>query len=136
MGINTDFTGKFQIHQFGQETAILNENGLILRKRPYLETRPFHRKPFFYKKAYLLFLIFLKVPMTSHSFHGLISLHRDVHTINSYMFIGVKNEFEPLTVRTIKVVMYCSYVQLYTFKQENLRRGVSYSLSMAFFKWL
>jgi hypothetical protein len=25
--------------------------------------------------------------MTSHSFRGLISLHRDVHTINSYMFI-------------------------------------------------
>ena len=39
--------------------------------------------------------------------------------------VRVRIEFGLLTgLRTIKVVMYCSYVQLYTFKQKYLRRGV------------
>ena len=42
--------GKFKIHPFGQDKAILNENGLILRKRPYLETRPFYQKMSVHKK--------------------------------------------------------------------------------------
>jgi hypothetical protein len=37
--------------------------------------------------ACILFFIFPRVPITSHSFCGLFSLHRDGHTINSYMFI-------------------------------------------------
>jgi hypothetical protein len=50
VGINNDSTGKFKIHPFGQDKAISNENGLILRKRPYLETRPFHQKPSIHQK--------------------------------------------------------------------------------------
>jgi hypothetical protein len=42
--------GKFKIHAFGQEKAILNQNGLILRKRLYLETRPFHKKRHLFTK--------------------------------------------------------------------------------------
>ena len=42
--------GKFKIHPFRQEKAILNENGQILRKWPYIETRPFHQKPSFHQK--------------------------------------------------------------------------------------
>ena len=44
VGINNDSTGKFKIHPFGQDKAILNENDLTLRKRLYLETRPFYQK--------------------------------------------------------------------------------------------
>jgi hypothetical protein len=50
-GINNDSMGKFKIHPFGQEKAILNENGLILRKRLYPETRPFHQKPSIHQKG-------------------------------------------------------------------------------------
>jgi len=45
LGISNSSTGKFKIHLFGQEKAALNENGLILRKRPSPEIMPFHQKP-------------------------------------------------------------------------------------------
>jgi hypothetical protein len=48
--------GKFKIRPFGQEKAISNENGRILRKRPYLETRPFHQKLSVYKKGLFISL--------------------------------------------------------------------------------
>ena len=40
------------------------------------------------KMACLLFLIFLRVPMTSHSFHNLFSLHNNAQTIQSNMLIN------------------------------------------------
>ena len=39
-----------------KKRPLLDENGLILRKWHYLETRPFHQKPPGYKKG--LFIIF------------------------------------------------------------------------------
>jgi hypothetical protein len=49
VGINNDSTGKFKIHPFN---AILNENGLILRKRLDLETEQFHQIPSVNKKRH------------------------------------------------------------------------------------
>ena len=65
VGINNDSTGKFKIHPFGQDKAILNENGLILRKRPYLETRPFYQKTSVHQKG--LFIVF-DLSESSHDF--------------------------------------------------------------------
>ena len=65
VGINNDSTGKFKIHPFGQDTAILNENGLILENRLYLETRPFHQKSSVHKKG--IFIVF-DLSESSHDF--------------------------------------------------------------------
>ena len=89
VGNNNDSKGTFKIHPFGQDMIILNENGLILGERLYIETRPFHQKPSIQHKCLCIIFIFLRVPMTSNSFGGLFSLHNYVHTIKSCMFIHV-----------------------------------------------
>jgi len=62
--------------------AILNENGLILRKRLYLETRPFHQKSSVQQKRLIYwFWSFWELPWLLISFRGLFSLHSDVSTI-------------------------------------------------------
>jgi len=65
VGINNDSMGKFKIHPFGQEKAILNENGLIIRKKLYLETRRFHQKPSVHKKGLIISFDLFK---SSHDF--------------------------------------------------------------------
>jgi hypothetical protein len=57
--------GKIKIHPFRQEKAILNKNGLILRKRLHLETRPFRQTPSVHQKG--LFIIF-DLSESSHDF--------------------------------------------------------------------
>ena len=53
------------------------------------------------------------------------------------LLVWVRTEFEPLTgLRTTKCMMHYSYVLLNVAKQKYLRRGVSDSLSVVFFKCL
>ena len=77
--------------------ALFREKGLILKQGHFTKKRPFT------KKAYLLFLILLRVPMTSHSFRGLFSLHSDVHTIVALKdFFSLRSDLQ-LDTPTISV---------------------------------
>jgi hypothetical protein len=57
------------------------EKGFLLKQGHFTKNSPFTKKGLF------LFFIFLRVPMTSHSFCNLFSLHSHMQTIKSYMFV-------------------------------------------------